>query len=237
MRLLVTRPEVQAEQTAQALRAGGHEVVIASLLRIETVPNPDLGAGSWTAVVLTSANAVRAIAAHRRVGELLSLPAFAVGERTAAAARDVGFTQVESANGDVMELAAVLTDRLPESSRILYLCGHDSAGDLAGMLTEAGFRVRTVVVYRAVADGWLPAEVAAALAGGSVDGVLHYSRRSALAFLAAAKEVGVLDKSKELKHFCLSSEVAVPLRQASARRIFVAARPNEQALLDLVAAN
>ena len=237
MRLLVTRPETQAERTAQMLRAGGHDVMVASLLRIEAVPNPDFGTGPWTAVVMTSVNAAGAVLAHRRLAELQPLPVFAVGARTAAAARGAGFAQVESADGDVTTLAAMLTDRLPESARILHICGHDSTGDLSGMLAEAGFSVRTVVVYRAVADGWLPADVVEAFAGGRVDGVLHYSRRSALAFLAAAEDAGVLDRAMALKHFCLSSEVAAPLRQASARHVFIARRPNEQALLDLVAAN
>ena len=63
----------------------------------------------------------------------------------------------------------------------------------------------------------------------------HFSRRSAAAFLTAVTDAGVLDKSLTLKHFCLSSEVAAPLLQAQAQHVAVAARPTEQALLDLIA--
>ena len=56
---------------------------------------------AFSAVVLTSANAARAVAAHPRPARSSSaLPAFAVGRRTAEAARAVGFRDVHSADGD-----------------------------------------------------------------------------------------------------------------------------------------
>jgi len=65
LRLLLTRPEPDAARTAAALRAAGHEVLTAPMLRIEPVA-ADLGAGPWEAVLITSANAARAVAAHPR---------------------------------------------------------------------------------------------------------------------------------------------------------------------------
>ena len=59
MRLLVTRPEPDGERTAQALRARGHAVVLAPLLRMETIAFV-LPEQAFSAVVLTSANAARA---------------------------------------------------------------------------------------------------------------------------------------------------------------------------------
>src|SRR5262249_33061019 len=71
MRLLGTRPEPDNERTAATLRAKGHDVMLAPMLRIEAVPNVDLGAPPWSGVLLTSANGARALAAHPRRGELL----------------------------------------------------------------------------------------------------------------------------------------------------------------------
>ena len=52
------------------------------LLRIEALADADLGSGPWAAIIFTSANAVRGIAAHRRFGELAGVPAYVVGART-----------------------------------------------------------------------------------------------------------------------------------------------------------
>src|SRR3954452_2213574 len=84
MRLLVTRPEPDATRTAQTLRGRGHEVLLAPLLSTQTVDAEF--AGPYGAILMTSANAARAIAAHGRARELRALPAYVVGNRTADAA-------------------------------------------------------------------------------------------------------------------------------------------------------
>src|SRR5438552_13213630 len=101
MRVLVTRPEPDGERTAAKLRAGGAEVLLAPLLQIEPFRDVALGNGPWVALALTSANAVPAITQHPRRGELLALPAYVVGQRTAEPARAAGLIAVRSAAGGV----------------------------------------------------------------------------------------------------------------------------------------
>jgi uroporphyrinogen-III synthase len=113
---------------------------------------------------------------------------------------------------------------------LLYLAGEERARDLAGDL--GGLQLRTVVVYRAVKLLSLPASVQAALADDRLDGVLHFSLRSAEAYVACARTAGLLDKALALFHFCLSPRVAGAL--AGAVNVRIAERPDEAALLDLV---
>src|SRR5919197_5917523 len=171
MRLLVTRPEPDGVRTAGLLRARGHEVMRAPLLRIELL-DFELPDKAWSAVVMTSANAARAVAHHSRREMLTALDVFTVGRHTADAARAAGFRTVHSADGDKDDLADLLRARRGEASApLLYLTGEDRAGDLAA----GGARVVTVVAYRAVTVEHFAPEVAAALARRAVDGVLHFS--------------------------------------------------------------
>ena len=80
----------------------------------------------------------------------------------------------------------------------------------------------------------LPDDVRTALASGAVDGVLHFSARSAAAFVAALAAAD-LRTPLALPQFCVSSEVARPLAAAGAPDLRVAARPDEAGLLALVA--
>ena len=242
MRLLVTRPEPDGARTAQALRARGHAVVLAPLLRTETIAFV-LPEQAFSAVVLTSANAARAIADHPGRAQLTALTAFTVGRRTAEAARGLGFREVHSADGDKGDLVELLrADRLRTQSAthgapLLYLAGEDRAGDLAqGDLAQGGLPVRTVVVYRAVKAAHFPPEVAAALARGAIDGVLHFSARSAAAYLDCAAHDAIREAALTPVHYCLSRQVAAPLTAAGAAAVRIAARPDEAALLELVGA-
>lgn len=224
MRLLVTRPEDDAARTAQTLRARGHDALIAPLWRIETVA-ADTG-GSHDAIAITSANAAR--------GAILrDLPVLAVGDRSAQAAREAGYATVESADGALADLVALIARRFP-NGRILYLAGEDRAGDLAGDLSRHGIAVQTAVIYRAVAADALPPEASRALREGQLDGVLHYSRRSAETLLRLADAAGVLNAVLSLAHYCLSAEVAEPLRARGAVALRIAASPREAALIDLI---
>jgi uroporphyrinogen-III synthase len=236
VRLLVTRPQPEAERTGAILRARGHAVVVAPLLRIEPVAGADIGAGPWAAILVTSVNAASAIASHERVAALRAVPVFAVGERSAEAMRKVGFAAVTSTDGALPDLVRLVTERVSPGASLLYLAGAERSGDLAGDLLANGFVAHTVVIYRAVTATAFPASAADAVASG-IGGVLHYSRRSAEAYVNAARASGQLAAAvTEPVHFCLSAQVAEPLRQAGVVDIRIAPQPTESALVALIPA-
>lgn len=236
MRILLTRPVPESERTAQHLAALGHTSLIAPMLNIEAVADAAIGPGPWGAVLMTSGNAARALTAHPRCTDLLALRCFAVGAQTAKAARETGFAEVVSADGDGGDLARRVQQDIGASDLpLLYLAGNDLARDLAGELRRQGLRVETVVVYRAVAAQSLPHDVMQALGAGRIDAVLHYSRRSAAIFLDCARASGVLPAVLTLAHCCLSERASEPVRAAGAASVHVASRPDEPALLDLLA--
>ncbi|WP_291847450.1 uroporphyrinogen-III synthase [Bradyrhizobium sp.] len=237
MAVLVTRPHPDDEATARALRARGFDVLRAPMLRFEPVPFQDDADARYGAVIVTSANALRAIASHLAGSRLLKLPLFAVGDHTAAAARDAGFGEVIASGGDAgalrdLVLAAVKSKRLQKASPLLYLAGADLARDLAGELGQKGFTVVTQTTYRMVPASGLPREICDAFLANRIEAVLHYSRRSARAFLEAARSAGVEISALALPQYCISAAVAAILRDAGATQVTAAISPDENALLD-----
>jgi uroporphyrinogen-III synthase len=237
MAVLVTRPHPDDEATASALRARGFEVLRAPMLRFEPVPFHDDADARYGGIIVTSANALRAIAADLADSRLLKLPLFAVGEHTAAAARDAGFGEVITAKGDAgalrdLVLGAVKSKQLKKASTLLYLAGADLARDLAGELGEKGFTVVTHTTYRMIPASRLPREICDAFVANRIEAVLHYSRRSARAFLDAARSGGVEISALALPQCCISATVAAVLRDAGATQVTAAAQPDENALFE-----
>jgi uroporphyrinogen-III synthase len=228
MRVVVTRPQSDGARTAQALEARGHDVLLAPLMRVEPLA-ADVS-GDWAGVIVTSANALIAIADRAEAQALKRLPLFAVGDRTAAAAH--GFAAVHSAAGGVHDLLALIR-REHGGGMLLYLAGEDRAADLVAELARAGIRAEMRVVYRA-ATAPFPLLLVTALEAGDVDAVLHYSRRSAENYLEGAREAGILESALAVTHACLSPQIAAPLRAAGATQVRVAIRPDEAALIDLL---
>jgi uroporphyrinogen-III synthase len=234
MRLLLTRPEPDAERTALALRARGHAVLAAPLLQIEPI-QVALDDPPCAALLMTSASAARTMAAHPDLPRLLSRPVFVVGAHTAATARNAGFADVISADGDARDLARLVAGRFAGSgAKLLYLRGRQIAGDLAGALARDGLDVDSVAIYQANAVQQFPAQAEAALRAGAIDGVLHYSRRTSQTYLACADALRGREWALRPVHYCLSAQVAAPLVDAGAARVRSAARPDEAALVSLI---
>jgi uroporphyrinogen-III synthase len=237
MAVLVTRPHPDAEATASALRAKGLEVLLAPMLRFEPVAFHDDADAHYGAVIVTSANALRGIEPHLAGSRLLRLPLFAVGAHTAAAAQSAGFANVIPASGDAAGLrdcvlAGVKAKELRKASTLLYLAGADLARDLAGELGERGFTVVTHTTYRMIPVPNLSREARDAFAASRIGAVLHYSRRSARAFLEAARAGGVEISALAIPQCCISGAVALVVRDAGAAQVAVAASPDEMALFE-----
>lgn len=214
------------------LAALGHEALIGPVIEVEALPFV-FPQENYDALVFTSANGVRALPPQIEAS-WLALPVFAVGRNTAEAAREYGFRNVESADGDVNALAALLANRLAKPSRVLHLAGEDRAGDLPGMLAAHAIRLDVLPVYKARARTALEAETIAAFTQGKIGAVLHYSPRSAEAFVNLADAAGIREAMLQAQHLCISEAAAAPLRELDAK-IAVASAPDEASLLALLA--
>ncbi len=232
MRVLITRPRDDAETLAKTLADRGVESLIEPLLRIDNLAAEDLALDGVQAILLTSANGARALAAATAAR---SVPVLAVGAATAAAARDAGFADVGAAGGDVAALAVLAARRCgPRAGPLLHVSGSVVAGDLAGRLEARGFTVRRAVLYEAHPVSALSDAAVAALTDGVIDAVLLFSPRTARAFVALAQEANLTAALASTGALCLSEAVAEEARAVVWREVRVADRPDQAALLALV---
>lgn len=233
MRVLVTRPRDDAEETAARLAALGHDAIIAPLLDIDFRGGPEIPLDGIQAILATSANGIRALA---RRTERRDVPVLAVGEQSADAARRLGFTTVDHAGGDVAALCNAAAARLsPQEGAIFYSAGAETRGRLAEQLTELGFSVVREVLYDAIAASSLPREAETALAQGKLDAVLLFSPRSARIFAELAGRAGLAERCSRLTAYCLSEAVAEALGRLPLKAVRIAVRPDQEMLLALLA--
>jgi len=207
--VLLLRPEPGLSASAERARELGLEVLACPLFRVEAVAWDVPDAAKYEALLLTSANAVR----HGGAGldALKALPAHAVGEATAAAARQAGY-QVSSVG---VRNAAEMIAGLPPSLRLLHLCGkHHVPGDDP--------RIDRRIVYRSaeIDDPRLPP-----LSGQVV--AVHSARAGArLAELADERGGAAI---------AAISEAAAEAVGSGWQRVEIAEQPTDASLLALAA--
>ncbi|MBN9468351.1 MAG: uroporphyrinogen-III synthase [Bosea sp.] len=228
MRVLVLRPQPDAERTAKVLRERGQEPVLAPLFSIVPGAEP-APKGPFDAIVLTSANAVPALEQLPKAWRK-ALPAFCVGSRTADAAGELGFA-TRNAKGNRADLLALISSQLPAPKKLLFVAGQDRHDDLPEQLRAAGHEVAIWTAYEARAVESLPEAAVEALRRREVDAALHYSPRSAQTFLSLAGAAGLTEQALALPQVALSAEIAAPLIGAGAGTVLVAEHAEEAALL------
>lgn len=191
--LVLTRPALAAERFARAARAAGWRgaILFSPVLRIAFRPGGALPGGT---LVFTSEHGVRAAAAR---GLLAGRKAWAVGDRTARAARDLG-ARARSVSGDVAALrAALLAER---GGPYIHCRGAHVRGDLVGELRRAGVAASGLVLYEQEAVA-LTAAARGALEGGPAVLPLFSARSAALAaagLTGAPPETTVIAISREV---------------------------------------
>jgi uroporphyrinogen-III synthase len=231
MKVLITRAEPEADRLARALAARGIDALTEPLLAIRFLPQgaqmlaPFLS--DVQALLFTSANGARAFAA---ASPRRDVKVFAVGDATAAAARDVGFADVATAGGNVEELAGlVIATAKPAKGALVHAAGSVTAGDLPGLLSAAGFALHRAVLYEAIpAEQPSPATVRA-LERGEIAAALFFSPRTAATFTRLAAPIAAT--CARVAAVALSPAVARALAPLPWRRVIVAAEPTEAALL------
>lgn len=212
MRILVVRPQPGADATAARLAAMGHDAAVHPLLTTQPVAW-SLPADPPDAVILTSAAAVRH--AGRAAEPLKSLPAHAVGDATAVAARAAGWAAVRAGPGTVQALIDGLA-----AGRYLHLAG----AELTAVAVPPALHLERITVYE---TPLLPLPLLP-----DVDAVLLHSPRTASQFAAEWDRLG--GRRADVAVLAIS-----PATLAAAgdgwKRAQAAAEPSEAALLAMLA--
>jgi uroporphyrinogen-III synthase len=230
--LIITRPQEDAEPLANELAALGVKSLLAPLLSIEVsgTKTPDLT--NVQALLLTSANGVRAFT---NLSKERKIPLYAVGHASALAAQKAGFNNVESAGGDVKTLAELVCEKLDfRDGAVLHIAGSMLAGDLAGILVQNGFDYRRIQLYHAKKVPDLPQQCLVAIKNTLVNGVVLYSPRTAKAFIDLLIKAEIDDSTLQLSAFCLSEAVAAKIVAYDWANIVVAKTPDQAALIKSV---
>ncbi len=227
-RLLVTRAEPDASDTARLIAELGGEAVLLTTRREVAIlepapPKPDL-------LIATSPRAFR-------LGESIpadwrALPSLTVGGVTGDAARQAGFSDIRVAGGEAASLKPLLAPFA--GKRAIYLAGEPRRPELEADACGAGLTLDLWRRYR-MEEGAAPEEVDAKLAS-RIDAVLHFSRESAASLARAVADSLHRETLWQAGQACLSPAVASTLREVMGKlpfepRIALAPERNAESLV------
>ena len=215
--VVAIRPEPGCSASVAAARKIGLCIECYPMFEIVAVPWT-LPEGSFDGLLVGSANAFRF--GGPNVEKLVDKPVYAVGESTAAAGRQRGFSTAVIGPGD---LQTVLDGLAGQRLRLLRIAGEEHVP----LVPPEGVEIATRVAYRAESRPMSP-ELAELLGGGAI--VLLHSAAAARHFAAEVDRI-------DLARAAIALAVLGPRIAQTAGEgwccLRVAVEPNDSALLAL----
>lgn len=218
----ITRPQEDAAAMAAELTSRGVKAFIVPMLRIELVEEraallQQAMQQKLQAICVTSKHAVHALAGQKQVH---GIALYAVGEATAQAAKEAGFTKIFTADGTVASLLLQVVESCrPDAGAVLYARGQDITLDLALELKSHGLPATEATLYRAVLVDRFPQEYVQALKSGQVDEVLFFSPRSAANYCSIAVRDKLIREHHAITAICTSESVTGGLSNLPWKRV------------------
>jgi uroporphyrinogen-III synthase len=210
-RALVLRPEPGARATVERARERGLDVVVVPLFEIEPLAWDASDPRRFDGLLLTSANALWN--SGEKLNALRALPVYAIGESTAEAARQAGFSIAATGNRDIERLLASIEPGL----ELLHLCGEDRR-----IPSTVRQQITPLTVYRAK-----PIEAPELGAAEGAVALIHSPR--------AGRRFAELMRDRRSIAIAAISPAAADAAGGGWEAVEAAPQPNDDALLALAA--
>ena len=150
-------------------------------------------------------------------------------------ASKAGFRRVFSADGDARALGDLVARTLsPELGSLFLPIAEGQGTDLAASLRQRGFQVVRRVAYQAAGVTVLPDAAATSLRQGELAAAMFFSGETSRHFVRLVRTAELADTVHGIEAVSISERAAMPLRSLRWRRILVAEKPNQDAMLVLL---
>lgn len=233
MKVLITRAEPAATQTAANLAAKGHEAILLPLFEVvdtrATFPDQN-----YDGIIFTSKNAVDVLQARHWKIPNSEMPAFCVGGKTEKAAQTLGFKKTYSANGGGAALVNLMQTMQLEASNMLYLSTPDKSFDMQKALEPYKINVTTVDIYRARAINPEIEKLQQAIANMNDGFVFTYSALSSEHLAKLLKAAKITSLLQECTLISISEQAVGQLEDIDWKAILIAPSPQEEEMIALM---
>ena len=235
--ILLTRPEKESRTLSEKIQKElGFACLICPVMEIRNLevredipPLSDI-----SSCIFTSAHAVDAFL-ESGIDIPRDFPIFAIGEQTAHGLKEVGYTQIYTADGSSEKLCAEIGRTcVTHEKPVLHFCGMDVSVALKTQITAHNLQVRTYPLYKAAARTDIPRDVLRQIKERKISDILFYSERTVRLFVDLCEKYRITEFFSHTRVLCLSQAMVKSVKQLPCQEIMVAHTSSTRGMLDLL---
>ena len=229
MHILLTRPLEDSLEMISKFKLLGHQVSHLPLLKIQSVDHEKIDFADYKAIIFTSSNAIKFLNLKDIDKNILC---FCVGGGTEKKAKNVGFQNVVSAEGNVRNLKELILQNFDkQNGKIIYVSGDMISTELDRELLDEGINIYRLINYKTTHIKKFDERFVSELKVNIPDIVYIYSRNSALSFLEFIKMNNIENLWMNTNLMCISENTSSILNEIKWKKIFLFHPGEEQFLL------
>ena len=229
MHILLTRPLEDSNEMILRFQNLGNIVSHLPLISVESKNFENINFDNFKGIIFTSANAIKFLDT-KNINK--KIHCFCVGNATEKKARNIGFQNVFSAEGNVNNLKEIILQNFNSSDgKLLYLSGEIISYNLDEQLIKSGYNVKRIINYTVKPIEKFNETFVDKLKLNMPEIVFVYSQNSAISFLNFIKNYQLVDYWMNTNLMCLSEKTSTVLNEIKWKKIFLFSPGEEEFLL------
>ena len=229
MHILLTRPLEDSHELILKFQRLGHKISHMPVVNIEKKNYENLNFSNYNGIIFTSSNSIKFLNI-KLIDKKINC--FCVGSKTEKKARDNGFLNVYSAEGNVRNLKElILQNYNPSDGKLLYVSGEQISINLDKELISEGYSVKRIINYVANPIKNINEAFIDKLKLKMPEIVFIYSPNSAINFLNIIKNYQLVDLWMNTNLMCLGEKTSSVLNEIKWKKIFLFNPGEEEFLL------
>ncbi len=229
MHILLTRPLEDCSEMILKFKSLGHQVSHLPLLNIKKMNYEEIKFSDYGGIIFTSANAVKFLDLNKIDKNIIC---FCVGNITEKKARNVGFQNTISAEGNVLNLKELILQNYETKNKpLLYISGETISADLDQQLSNEGYSINRIVNYKVSHNQTFDENFIEELKANIPDIVYVYSQNSASSFLDFIKIHQTENIWMDTNLMCIGEKTSAILNEIKWKKIFLFNPGEEEFLL------
>ena len=229
MHILFTRPLEDCKEIMVKFQLLGHEVSHMPLIYVEKKNYDEIDFKNFKAIIFTSSNAIKFLSL-KKIDKKINC--FCVGSATEKKARNFGFQNTFSAEGNVNNLKELILQNFNSSDgKLLYVSGEIVSNELDKNLISEGYDIKRIVNYTVKHVENLNEDFVEKIKIKMPNIVYVYSQNSALSFLNLIKNYNLINLWMDTNLMCISEKTSSVLNEIKWKKIFIFSPGEEEFLL------
>ncbi|MDC3145298.1 uroporphyrinogen-III synthase [Candidatus Pelagibacter sp.] len=229
MHILLTRPLEDSKDLIIKFKSLGHQVSHLPVINIEKKDYEDPNYNEFKGIIFTSSNSIKNLDISKINKDIFC---FCVGNATEKIAKEKGFQNIFTAEGNVSNLKEIILQNFdPKNGNLLYISGEIISNELDKELKSEGYSVKRVVNYSVNSNEKLSDEFVEQLKTSIPEIVFIYSENSARSYLNILKKYNLIDNWMNTNLMCLGEKSSSVLNEIKWKKIFLFNPGEEEYLL------